>query len=78
MTKEKMVGWHHWLNGHELEQALGVGDAIHKSHPLFLPSPPALDLSQHQGFFFTMSRPLTFGDQNIGASASASVLPINI
>ena len=29
-----------------------VGDAIHKSHPLFPPSPPALDLSQHQGFFF--------------------------
>ena len=21
-----MVGWHHWLNGHEFEQALGVGD----------------------------------------------------
>ena len=21
-----MVGWHHWLNGHESEQALGVGD----------------------------------------------------
>ena len=25
-TEAKMVGWHHWLNGHELEQALGVGD----------------------------------------------------
>ena len=21
-----MVGWHHWFNGHKLEQALGVGD----------------------------------------------------
>ena len=21
-----LVGWHHRLNGHELEQALGVGD----------------------------------------------------
>ena len=21
-----MVGWHHRLNGHEFEQALGVGD----------------------------------------------------
>ena len=21
-----MVGWHHWLDGHEYEQALGVGD----------------------------------------------------
>ena len=25
-TEDKMVGWHHWLNGHEFEQALGVGD----------------------------------------------------
>ena len=22
-TKDEMVGWHHWLNGHEFEQALG-------------------------------------------------------
>ena len=22
-----MVGWHHQLDGHEFEQALGVGDA---------------------------------------------------
>ena len=21
-----MIGWHHQLNGHEFEQALGVGD----------------------------------------------------
>ena len=26
MTEDEMVGWHHWLNGHESEQALGVGD----------------------------------------------------
>ena len=26
MTEDKMVGWHHWLDGHEFEQALGVGD----------------------------------------------------
>ena len=29
----------------------GVGDAIQPSHPLLSPSPPALNLSQHQGFF---------------------------
>ena len=23
MTGDEMVGWHHWLNGHEFEQALG-------------------------------------------------------
>ena len=26
MTEDEMVGWHHWLNGREFEQALGVGD----------------------------------------------------
>ena len=26
MTGDEMVGWHHRLNGHESEQALGVGD----------------------------------------------------
>ena len=26
MTRDVMVGWHHWLDGHEFEQALGVGD----------------------------------------------------
>ena len=26
MTKDEMVGWHHWLDGHEFDQALGVGD----------------------------------------------------
>ena len=26
MTEDEMVGWHHPLNGHEFEQASGVGD----------------------------------------------------
>ena len=26
MTEDEMVGWHHQLNGHVFEQALGVGD----------------------------------------------------
>ena len=26
MTEDEMVGWHQRLNGHEFEQALGVGD----------------------------------------------------
>ena len=25
-TEHKMVGWHHWLNGHGFEQALGDGE----------------------------------------------------
>ena len=26
MTEYELVGWHHQLNGHESEQALGGGD----------------------------------------------------
>ena len=26
MTEDEMVGWHHRLDGHESEQAPGVGD----------------------------------------------------
>ena len=26
MAEDKMVGWHHRLNGHEFEQAPGFGD----------------------------------------------------
>ena len=26
MTEDETVGWHHRLNGHEFEPALGVGD----------------------------------------------------
>ena len=26
MTEDEMVGWHHWLNGHEFEQILGDGE----------------------------------------------------
>ena len=26
MTEDEMVGWHHWLDGHEFEQAPGGGD----------------------------------------------------
>ena len=26
MTEDEMVGWHHQLNRHEFEQALGVGE----------------------------------------------------
>ena len=26
MTEDEMIGWHHGLDGHEFEQAPGVGD----------------------------------------------------
>ena len=54
-----------------------VDDAIQPSHPLSSPSPPALNLSQHQGLFQWV-RLFASGGQSIGVSASTSVLPINI
>ena len=32
MTKNEMVGWHHRLDGHEFEYALGVGDGHDAVH----------------------------------------------
>ena len=26
MTEDEMIGWHHQLDGHKFEQALGVGE----------------------------------------------------
>ena len=28
MTEDEMVGWHHWLNGHEFKQTLGDGEGL--------------------------------------------------
>ena len=42
---------HHQLPGFTQTHAHWVGDAIQPSHPLSSPSPPAFDLSQHQGLF---------------------------
>ena len=54
-----------------------IDDAIQPSHPVLSPSSPALKLSQHQGFF-SVSWLFALGGQSIRASASASVLPMNI
>ena len=56
-----------------------VGDAIWTAHPLLPPSPNALNLSQPQGLFQWVSSSCggTSCGQSIGASALASILPIN-
>ena len=54
-----------------------VGDAIQLSNPLLPPSPPAFNLSQHQGLFQWVSSSHQVA-KNIEALASASVLPVNI
>ena len=42
---------HHQLQESTQIHVHGVGDAIHSSQPLSSPSPPALNLSQHQSLF---------------------------
>ena len=42
---------HHQLQELALPHVHRVGDAIQSSHPLSSPSPPALNLPQHQGLF---------------------------
>ena len=54
-----------------------IGDAIQPSHLLSPSSPSAFNFSQHQDLF-PVSPLFASGGQSIGASASASVLPMNI
>ena len=51
MTEDEMVEWHHQLREFTQTHVHWVSDAIQPSHPLLFLSPPALNLSQHQGFF---------------------------
>ena len=52
-----------------------VSDAIQPSHPLSPPSPPAFNLSQHQGLF-PMSQFVSPGGQSIG-NFSFNISPPN-
>ena len=52
-------------------------DAIQPSHPLLSPSPSCLQSFPASGSF-PMNQLFTSGGQSIGASSSASVLPMNI
>ena len=54
-----------------------VGDAIQPSHPLSSASPPAFNLSQHQGLFQWVSYSHQVA-KVLGVLASVSVLPVNI
>ena len=66
---------HHQLPESTQTHVHWVDDAIQPSCPLSSPSPPALNLPQHQGLF--QSQLFTSGGQSIGVSASTSVLPVN-
>ena len=46
MAEDEMVGWHHLFDGHEFEQAPGVGDG-QRSPTCFSPwSPKLLDMTE--------------------------------
>ena len=66
---------HHQLPESTQTHVQSVSDAIQPSHPLLSPSPSAPNPSQHQ--FFQMSQLFASGGQNIGVSASTSVLTMN-
>ena len=68
---------HHQLPDLAQTHVQHVSDAIQPSHSLLSPSPPAFNLSQHQGLFQWISFFASDG-QNIGVSASTLVLPMNI
>ena len=46
---------HHQLPEFDQTHVHGVSDAIQPSYPLLAPSPPAFNLSQHQGLFQRVS-----------------------
>ena len=66
----------HYLPGFVQTHVHWVSDAIQPSHPLLLSSPHALNPSQHQSC--PVSRIFASGGQSFGASASASILPLNV
>ena len=68
---------HHQLQKLAQTHVHWVSDAIQPSHPLLSLSPPAFNLSQHQGLFQWVGC-FESGGQTIGVSVSASVLPMNI
>ena len=66
----------HYLLGFALTHVHWVNDTIKPAHPLLHPSSPALSLSCIR--VFSNESALCTRVKNIGASASASVLPMNI
>ena len=77
MTEDEMVGWHHQLPELAQTHVHWVGDVIQPSRPLSSPFSPCLRSFPASGSF-PMSWLFTSSGQSIEASASASVLPMNI
>ena len=80
MLEDEMVGWYDQLDGHEFEQALGVGDG-QGSHPTIsfyiIPFSSCLQSFPASGSF-PMRQFFASGGRTFGVSALASVFPMNI
>ena len=64
-------------NSRSLPKLMSIESVLPSNHLILSsPSPPAFNLSQHQGSF-PMSQLFVSGGQSIGVSASTSVLPMN-
>ena len=88
--EDEMVRWHHWFNGHEFEHTPGDGESqgslacysplCQWCHPT-VSSSIAPFFSCPQSCTASVSFPMSWlfvsGGQSIGASASASVLPMS-
>ena len=68
---------HHQLPEFTQTHVHWAADAIQPSHSLLSPSPPAINLSQHQGLFKWVSSSHQVAEV-LEFLASASVLPMNI
>ena len=68
---------HHQLPEFTQTHVHWISDATQASHPLSSPSPPAFNLSQHQGLFQWVSS-LQEVAKVLGVSASTSVLPMSM
>ena len=69
---------HHYLPELSQTHVYWVGDPIQPSRPVLSPSPPAFNLSQHQGLFQWVGSCIKCTKYWSIVSASASVLPMNI
>ena len=67
----------HYLLGFALTHVHWVGDAIQPSHHLLSSSPAAFNILSIRVFSCELALHISIS-QNIGASASASVLPVNV
>ena len=71
-TSWNKIPCHHQLPELAQTHVHRVGDAIQPSHPLSSPSPPAFNISQHQGLFL-MSQFCTSDGQSIGSRIISSM-----